>query len=254
MKIFRLLFVICLLLAFAVSMQAAYTVFKSVPFTARVTILGSTNYNFAWSVVNRFTLVPTTNIVWTNINVQTLGANKLRIANQFIQLNYTNGGNNWGLSISSWNTNGVYNVGYKYTGPAANAAGLVQTNNPGNSALQLVWQIQDLSSYNTGTQVPKPILTAPFSGAFTNSNWSWKYMLDREQAAWINTSVNTNVGTSTINYYAIPIFNSQKLWGSGAGQRNVTLQPAYIFFGADFTTASPTVYKTTALMIDMYHP
>ena len=254
MKISKLILVICLLLAFTVSMQAAYTVFKSVPFTARVTVLGSTNYNFAWSIVNRFTLATTNLINWTNINVQTLGVNKLRIANQFIQLSYTNGGNNWGLSISSWNTNGAYNVGYKYTGPAANAAGLVQTNNPANSALQLVWQIQDLSSYNTGTQAPTPILTPASGGAFTNANWAWKYMLDREQAAWVNTSVNSNVGASSINYYAIPLYNSSRLWGSGAGQRVATLQPAYIFFGADFTGCSPTVYKTSALLLDMYHP
>ena len=69
MKISRLILVICLLLAFTVSMQAAYTVFKSVPFTARVTVLGSTNYNFAWSIVNRFTLGTTNLIAWTNVNV-----------------------------------------------------------------------------------------------------------------------------------------------------------------------------------------
>ena len=255
MKIFKLLFILLILIVFTVDMQAAYTVFKSVPFTARVSVLGSTNYNFGFLVINRFTLIPTTNIAWTNINVQNLGANKLRVANQYVQLNYTNGAGNWGIDISSWNTNGVLMGGAanRYTGPVANAAGLVQTNNTVN-ALQLVWQVQDSVSYPAN--VPAPIITQAVAGAFTNYGWNWKYLLDREQPAWLNTSVNSNVGASEVNYYAIPIYDNHRLVESAAGSdsRTVTSSPDYIFFGADFTAASPAVYKTTALIIEMYKP
>lgn len=250
-------------MTFAVSMQAAFTIIESANFTARVSVTGNTNYGFFAQIYRTETaaIEPLNMIWWTNVTTAFgSSANPWKVSMDFIKVSYSNGGNNWGLAVSTWNTNGAaaFNAGYKQTIPVVNS-GLIQSNNPANPALTMVWQIQDSTSYTPGVGVlgqPTPLINPPQAGAFTNTYWSWKYFLDQSQTAWTNRSVNSNVGTSSINYYAVANYDNNRLFGSGPGanQRAVTASPNYIFTAADFFGCSPAIYKTSAVMLQMYHP
>lgn len=249
MKSLKLLLAVCLVLAaFTVSLDAAYIVKKTQTFTARVNVTGNTNSALIAAVINRISGATETMVTWTNIVVPMPSGTKWRVGNHYVRVTYTNYVAPWGISFATRNTNGTI-ARPKYTGSPETAGVLVASNTP-SSGLQLVWQIQQLT-----TDYQPPRISDPTNGAFTNVGWAWKYVVDQASTAFTNRSNNAGtIGTSSVNYYSVPVYNGMRLWGSAAAERGASVSPVYVYLAADFATASIQVFKTTALTLDMYKP
>lgn len=249
MKNFKIsMFVLLVLAGFALNLQAAYIVKRTATFTARVNVTGFTNTALAISVFNRLDNFAGTNITWTNCSLPIVGLSKWKIGNHYVRLTYTNFVAPWGISLATANTNTAL-ARPRFTGSPEDAGVLVASNTP-NSGLQLAWQIQQLT-----TDFQPPRISDPVAGAFSNAGWAWKYMSDRASSSFTNRSANgTTLGTASVNYYSVPLFNSQRLFGSAATERGASSSPVFIYLAADFSTASIQVFKTTALVIDMFKP
>lgn len=254
MKAFKLLLAVCLVLAaFTVSLDAAYIVKKTQTFTARVNVTGNTNSALIAAVINRISGATETMVTWTNIVVPMPSGTKWRVGNHYVRITYTNFVSPWGISFATRNTNGTI-ARPKYTGSPETAGVLVASNTP-SSGLQLVWQIQQLPTDYAPPKITDPIDMGGGVYRFTNTGWAWKYMNDQASTAFTNRSNNAGtIGTSSVNYYCVPVYDGMRLWGSAAGERGASSSPVHVFLAADFATASIQVFKTTALTLDMYKP
>ncbi len=240
------LFVALLLVGFVMNLEAAYIVKRTSIFTARVNVTGFTNTALNASIFTRIGDVPDSMVTWTNCSLPITGLTKWKVGNHYVKVTYTNYVAPWGLAFYTANTNTTI-AKPRFTGSPDVAGVLVSSNTP-NMGLSLAWQIQQ-------TITEPSVISDPVAGAFTNTGWSWKYMSDKASSAFTNRSANAGtVGTSSANYYSIPLYNGQRLWGSAAAERGATSSPVFIYLAADFTTAMRSVYKTTALTVEMFNP
>jgi hypothetical protein len=246
------LIAVLMLFGMVASVQALYIVKRTLSFTARVNVTGFTNTALAASVFTRLYDAPSAgNIVsWTNISLPLPNGTKWKIANDYVKVVYTNFVAPWGISFATENTNTVI-AKPRFTGSVDNASVLVASNTP-NTGLQLVWQVQQLTSDYQPVRISDPV-GVPL--AFTNTGWSWKYIAEQNSSAWTNKANNAGtVGTSSVNYYSVPLYSGSRLWGSAAGERGASTSPIYFYLAADFSTATIQVFKTTALTLEMYKP
>ncbi|MDD5066528.1 MAG: hypothetical protein PHF84_05725 [bacterium] len=249
MKNFKTVLVICLLLvAFTMTLYAAYSIKRTAVFTARVNVTGATNTALYAQIFNRLTSAADTIVSWSNINLPLPSGTAWRIANHYVRMTYTNFLAPWGITFAADNTNTAI-AKPKFTGSVDVGGVLVNSNLP-SAGLQLAWQVQqDTASYQP------PRIADPQAGAFTNTGWAWKYMLNQMSTAWSNRAENdATMGTASVNYYATPVNQSGRLWGSAAAERGACSSPVYIYLAADFSTASISIYKSTALTVEMFKP
>ncbi len=275
-KYFKLL-ILCISLLFFATLSVHADIRHDVSIcTAEVKVGGTAATEMNIIIRNRFDHSVTNRIEWTNIEWQKSG---WEIANEYVVLHFECSLPKWYIVLATENTNSTL-ANPKFTGDPNKAAGLVNTATS-NETLSLVWQIQ--TSSNVTPVISPPVDMGGGQYAFTNTGWMWKYILDKAQRSFTNTSGNTTPidpinGTwgptnsdLPINYYAVPLCkgvnqgaqdppgtpygaDDGRLWGSGPWERGDpwTWGNMYIFWAADFKTASMTTYKTTAIKFELY--
>jgi hypothetical protein len=248
-KIALPLFVFLILAGFIANLEAAYIIKRTAVFTARGNVTGFTKTALAATFYTRLYDSADTMATWTNIALPITGATKWKVANQYLKVTYTNYVAPWGITLATDNTNTAI-ANPRLTGNPSTTGGILVASNLPSSGLALAWQIQQLV-----TDYVPPRITDPVGNAFTNTGWAWKFMIDQGGSAFTNRAANAGtVGTSSVNYYAVPLYSGQRLWGSAAGERGATSSPVFIYLAADFSTATIQVFKTTALTLEMYKP
>lgn len=242
-----------ILLFMPVILSAGYVVDRVTIFTGQVVITGNTNITaLRASIYNRFSHTPTNVITWSNINLPLPGGTKWRIANQYVKVVYTNFKNYWGISLGTDNKNPSI-ARPLYTGSADSAGGLIGTVNS-NQVLQMVWQVQDNTNDYKPPRISDPV-TIGGATYFTNTGWAWKFFIDQASANFTNTSNNdASMGNATVNYYVTCVNQAGRLWGSANSERGACDSPVYIYFAANFASASVQRYKTTTITLEMFHP
>ena len=237
-KLFVAVLAVGLVFAMRAQSFAAFTSVSASSVTASITFtgLGSVNMGITWSAGSAFT--------WAS-PVPTIGTTTWQVADQYIILASTITQSTGGIQIYTDNYHAIVST-ERYTGAAANAAGLVCLSST-TQTLPMCWRVVAVS---TGTQTivagtdGKLYLTQEGGQAGQYPCFLW--MTDKGNTGWYNGESYAEIKDGTFG-----LQTAEATWSTGVPS------PVCVYVGANFATATTsaggTTYKTTTLRLEAFY-
>lgn len=259
LKRFYFFLTILLVLTIPVITTGSWHIDNVTVMTAVSTVTGSAVATMNISIRNITDDVAVNQIAWPNIPCPYSGCTEnpdtaWKVADQYVRIEYVNNQSGWGIACYTE----VTNNDPKYTGGASYItneigewvpsypSGLVSEN--GANTLPMIWQPHP-DKYEDAGRNDIPPVSDPYNGNFTNGHyWQWKWQSD------ISTGTFTNLNDGLPTYYAVPVSESGYLRGQAANERDGCNSPVFLYFGADFNSATIQNYKLTTLTLEQYIP
>jgi hypothetical protein len=177
-------------------------------------------------------------ITWSNTQA---GVTNWKLADQYIEIIYSDLPQNWGMQIYTDNKNTSANP--RYTGPI-NPAGLIKTTDT-TVAIPAAWRITD--TLLTGDGLANPIERTDSIGF---DDYLWHFFKDKSAVDDPITPINERF-TNGEDY--VTFWNPSGIaWNEGGRSGNP--KKAYLYLAAKFSITSANVeYKTSMLTIEGFH-
>ena len=226
----------------------SYAAFTSVGISSYVAQCSFTTQGSVWTQLLLLNLNGTTTnqVYWDTGNIS-VGTTLWQSASSYILLYSTITNSTGGLQIYTDNKNGSV-VAERYTG-LGDPAGLVGMSTT-TQALPMCWRAVAISTNSLTIKRGSP---GPADRLWANELGSgfpcFLWMLDKNSpvSSWNPSGWSNGMDYARIRESVRGVQYAEATWGAMGS-------PIYIYFGADFTSASsPNTYKTTTLRIESFY-